>query len=354
MNVRTIFTLLFVGIGTQFSTVQAESKNESPVLAEPVQNGIWLQPAQDTPAQPIWGFKDGIRVGIAPVTSPRGLISIHTPYLNVSDLRFVNYIALEPITKADNARGFSELEWSKLDNVQGKHFWSGNSSSGPANPDQYYPAHGVISKENGLETLTLYVFSEKFDNGSDVYVRIKFTEGKPYEFEITPYITGDSEALDRYILTATMGNQTRLRTLYLANGNTIYSGDIWPNHKNHDFTDHFLVPASNMVKDKNGGVWFIAAPDEEDTSKATYSDAISSFWRYPGKKATQYWYCANPSKDFKGVVNGRYTYYTSKNQIPGGIAYENFETTEPFEAGKSYVFGITPLTPEDLIDQITK
>ncbi len=354
MNVRNIFTLLFVGIGMQFSFGQTKSSNGQPTLAEPVQNGIWLQPATDTEAQPIWGFKDGIRIGIAPVTSPRGLISIHTPYLNVSDLRFVNYIALEPITKTNNARGYSELEWSKLDNVQGKHFWSGNTPSGPSNLDQYYPAQGIISKENGKETLTLYIFSEKFDNGSDVFVRIKFTEGRPYEFEITPYVTDDSETLDRYILTATMGNQTRLRNLHLANGRTIYSGDIWPDHKDHSFTEHFQVPTTDMVKDKNGGVWFIATPDEDDTSNAVYSEEISSFWRYPGKKATQYWYCANPSKDFKGVVNGRYTYYTSKNPIPGGIAYENFETSEPFEAGKSYVFGITPLSAEELINQVSK
>ncbi len=73
---------------------------------------------------------------------------------------------------------------------------------------------------------------------------------------------------------------------------------------------------------------------------------------YPGKKATQYWYCPTPSDQLKGVVNGRYTYWASKHPIPGGIACENFELTEPFEAGKSYVFGITPLTPEELIKQI--
>ena len=37
--------------------------------------------------------------------------------------------------------------------------------------------------------------------------------------------------------------------------------------------------------------------------------------------------------------------------IPGGIAYENFELTEPFQFGQSYIFGITPLSPEELINQ---
>ena len=37
----------------------------------------------------------------------------------------------------------------------------------------------------------------------------------------------------------------------------------------------------------------------------------------------------------EGVVNGRYTYWASKSPIPGGIAYENFELTEPFQSGQS-------------------
>ena len=77
-------------------------------------------------------------------------------------------------------------------------------------------------------------------------------------------------------------------------------------------------------------------------------------WKYTGKKATQYWYCSNPSNELEGVVNGRYTYWASKSPIPGGIAYENFELTEPFQSGQSYIFGITPLSPEELINHIMK
>ena len=52
--------------------------------------------------------------------------------------------------------------------------------------------------------------------------------------------------------------------------------------------------------------------------------------------------------------SGRYTYWASKSPIPGGIAYENFELTEPFQSGQSYIFGITPLSPEELINHIMK
>lgn len=66
----------------------------------------------------------------------------------------------------------------------------------------------------------MYFFCETFDNGADIYVRTKFTEGKPYEFELTTYTTEESDELNRFILTATMGNKARLRTLHLADGKT--------------------------------------------------------------------------------------------------------------------------------------
>ena len=101
-------------------------------------------------------------------------------------------------------------------------------------------------------------------------------------------------------------------------------------------------------------VWFIASPDEKDPTKAVYAEDTHTHWKYTGKKATQYWYCSNPSNELEGVVNGRYTYWASKSPIPGGIAYENFELTEPFQSGQSYIFGITPLSPEELINHIMK
>ena len=109
-----------------------------------------------------WGFANGIRIGIAPLGGPRGLIRIYTPYLEHDEFVVTNFIAFEPIDKAKNNRGLSELEWSQLDNVRGKRFWSGNTPEAPSFPNQYYPAHGVIAKENGVETLTVYFFCETF------------------------------------------------------------------------------------------------------------------------------------------------------------------------------------------------
>lgn len=66
----------------------------------------------------------------------------------------------------------------------------------------------------------MYFFGETFDNGVDIYIRIKFTEGKPYESELTTYTAEESDKLNRFILTVIMGNEARLRTLHLADGKT--------------------------------------------------------------------------------------------------------------------------------------
>ena len=131
------------------------------------------------------------------------------------------------------------------------------------------------------------------------------------------------------------------------------AGQLWPTYKESNFTEHNHTPLSEMIKDKNGGAWFIASPNEEDPAKAVYAEDTHAHWKYTGKKATQYWYCPKPSDELEGVVNGRYTYWASKSPIPGGISYENFELTEPFRSGQSYVFGITPLSWEEVISGIT-
>nr|WP_303777621.1 hypothetical protein [Bacteroides intestinalis] len=352
MKTKILFTFLFFVAGIYYCYGQTDLKIDPKTLAVPEKNGIWVQPAQNTKAQPIWGFADGIRIGIAPLDGPRGLIRIYTPYLGHDEFVVTNFIAFEPIDKAKSIRGLSELEWSELDNVRGKRFWSSDTPEAPSFPDKYYPAHGIVTNENGVETLTVYFFCETFDNGADVYVRIKFTAGKPYEFEITGYITEESDELSRFILTATMGNKARLRTLYLANGKTKEAGQLWPTYTDSNFTEHNHTSLAEMIKDKNGGVWFIASPDEEDPTQAVYADDTHTHWKYTGKKATQYWYCPKPGNELEGVVNGRYTYWASKSPIPGGISYENFELTEPFHAGQSYIFGISPFSPEEIISGI--
>ena len=48
-------------------------------LNPPEEDGIWVRPSADKPSMAVWGFKDGIRIGINPPGRPRGLIDIYAP-----------------------------------------------------------------------------------------------------------------------------------------------------------------------------------------------------------------------------------------------------------------------------------
>ncbi|MDR1517251.1 MAG: hypothetical protein LBS52_03995 [Dysgonamonadaceae bacterium] len=323
-------------------------------LASPDTVGIWLQPAQGTPAMPVWGHSKGIIVGLAPLPGPRGLIRIYAPYLGIEFGDVMNFIALEPIPKGSEHRGYSELEKSRLDEGKsGKRFWSSTDSEAISPLNESYPARGIVETVDGEECLTLYVFSEPFDNGANVYVRLRFFESRPYEFEITTHTYGNSVDLDYFVPTATMGNKARLRTLYLKDGQKS-SLELWPDYKDIHFTSHAYFPQKDMIRDKNSAVYFIAEPNEKDYGKAVYAPGTTSNWLYWGKPATQYWIKENPDAQLNGLVSGRFTYWASKAPIPGGIAIENFELKTPFKNGDQFIFGITPLSAKQFIKQIEK
>jgi acetyl esterase/lipase len=65
---------------------------------------------------------------------------------------------------------------------------------------------------------------------------------------------------------------------------------------------------------------------------------------------TQYWKKPQGTwrDDLHVAVNRRYTYWLSRQPIPGGVAFENFEMRERFHEGQRFVFGITRNTPKEL------
>jgi|GEM_PF-162767 len=322
-------------------------------MSEPVENGRWIQPSQDFPAQPIWGHVKGIRVGLAPMPGPRGLIRIYTPYLGHKPEKMMNFFALEPIVKGTGVRGLSELEMSELDSQRGKRFWSAGDSLAVSPQSQSEPVQGKIEELDGIETLTLYVFSEKFESGAKVFVRLRFYADQPYEVEITTYKTDDSAELDHFIVTATMGNFPRLRTLYLESGK-VSSLDLWPDYRGDAFTEHQHFPVKDFIKDGAGKAYVLAATDEDDPAETTYAKGTNSHWEYYGEKATQYWYADESIAHLENLVNGRYTYWGGKSPIPGGISFENFELKAPFKQGMTFTFGVDPMTPEAYIKKLNK
>lgn len=323
-------------------------------LAPPDTVGVWIQPAQGKLAMPIWGHANGIMVGLSPLPGPRGLIRIYTPYLDYEFPEVMNFIAFEPIPVGAEERGYSELEMSSLDRGEwGKRFWSSDDDSAVLPLNEAYPARGVVEEIDGEETLTLYVFSEPFDNGAKVYARLRFYEFRPYEFEIATYRYDGSVDLDYFITTATMGNKARLRTLYLKDRQTS-SLEIWPDYKDIHFTSREYFSQEEMIHDKKGNIYFIAAPDEKDYSQTVFTHDTKLHWQYRGKYATQYWIKETSHEGLQGVVTGRFTYWNSEAPIPGGISIENLELNSPFKNGEKFIFGIIPLSAEEFIGRINK
>ena len=350
-GVKTSLVIIVAVIITP-SFVWATNQNQG--IAAPTTDSIWLRPSNIKTETPLWGFVDGIRVGLAPIPGPRGLLRIFTPYMGQPDMRLINFIAIEPIPINDTRRGYSELEFSSLDNQPGKRFWSSNDSLALEPLDPTYPARGVIEKINGQETLTVYIFSEPFENGAKVYVRLRFYANRPHEFELTTYAREDSAPIGYCVLSATMGNYARLRNLYLRN-TVKRAGDVWPDYKGIHFALHDSTTVNQMICDQDTDTYyFIAAPNEKDPMNVTYDPRTTPNWFYEGIVGTQYWYKQHPDPALMGLVSGRYCYWASEAPIPGGISYENFELLEPFRQGATFVFGIEPEEPEKIIRKIKK
>ncbi len=320
-------------------------------LAPPEINGVWIQPARNKPARPVWGNVNGLQVGLSPLPGPRGLLRIYTPYLEHSEGIIINYVAIEPIPVGTEFRGFSELEMSSIDNKQGKRFWSSDDSLAIAPRQEEYPARGLVSGMGNKQTLTVFIFVEPFQNGAKVFIRLRFLKEKPYEVEISTFKQKGSAPLRYCIVTATMGNYARLRTIFFEN-RTKSAADLWPHYRGDAFSPHFAFPIKEMIRDKNRGAYFIAAPNEKNPSDAEYSPGTNSHWKYEGKVATQYWHSEKPDSSLEGLVNGRIVYWASNSPIPGGIAIENFEMKEAFRNGATYVYGINPLRPEEFINRL--
>ena len=310
-------------------------------LHGPVTQGMWVRPSESVSAQPLWGHAEGLRIGLWPLSGPRGLLRVYAPYLGHRDDRMINYIAVEPVLQGEFRRSFSELEESSLDGVQGLRFWSADSLEDVEPRDPREPARGIVSQDGELETLSVYIYVEPFRSGARIVLRLDFRSDRPYEVGISTFLQSGSEPISVCILTATMGNFARLRTLHLVDG-TRSSLDMWPTFSGEGFAKHICFPLDDLIRNPSGDALFIATPDEADPEDADYAKGTFIGWRYYGDAATQYWRREDPPLELRGCVNARATYWASESKIPGGISFENFEFIEPFNEGTQTWFGVTP------------
>lgn len=302
----------------------------------------WLRPDVDPGSEPRWGHPDGLQIGIPPIPGPRGLLRVFAPYLDHPRDRLVNFIAVEPIARGDDDRGYSELEPSTLDpGERGKRLWSADTSDDAESASPAAPARGVVETAGGVETLTVWIGVERFDSGADVRVRLRFSADRPHEVELAGFANAASAPLDRLILTATMGNWSRLRRPHLAD-RVVTSAGLWPGFSGTGFAERARFPLAELTRDGAAAI-VSASGDEPDPWSVEYAQDTAEHWRFLGRRAVQSWRVDDPHAELEAVVNGRWSYWASASPIPGGVSFENVEVGEPFRQGATLRFSVEPL-----------
>lgn len=309
----------------------------------------WIRAGGDT-NQPVWGIRGGLQFAIFPGSfiggegGPRGLIRIGYPTLTNGGYDLINFIAIEPIV--GQARGYSELEPSHFDGKRGKVFWSGAAPA--TNKETAAIGLGKISSlSKGVEELCVPIGVEKFDNGAHVRLILSQRSDAPDELRLTVFAEPDSAPIKSCILTATMGNKTRSRLLWLKD-ETASSLKIFGDYHDAGFAQQVSYPLARLPRNAAGDALVAISNDETNPAIALTDD---NFWKYRGEKVTQYWRkpAAELNDSLRCAVNARFTYWMSQNPLPGGLAFENFEFVDDFKDGESFILGVTKRLPAELL-----
>jgi hypothetical protein len=346
-------------------SAQAQPLNHKPV---------WIRPESEKSA-PVWGIHNGIVVGLWPAViekgqpgtdgGPRGLLRIGYNFNGETFL--VNYIAVEPVVNGDME--FSEVSPSRADKKLGKFFGAaGNANRGKFTP--YANTRGVITHPDkqhpDVEQLSVYVFIEQFLDGAYPYLKLTIRSDKPGELGIGVFNQQKSAKMERCALTATMGNYSRLRLLYLKDS-IIDSRQLFAGYNEIGFAEKEPYTYDKMLKDSKGGYFVCAEPNETFNQLAAWPQEPAYWmrwgWRYrPFYKLMQYWRVDD--KDFDSSlqvrVNGRAKYWSGEGNadtsayvnVPGGQAFENFELRENYHAGQQFYFGLSMKPANELIKEL--
>jgi hypothetical protein len=276
-------------------------------------------PVPDPGKEPVFATEGGLGIGLWPLKGPKGLIRIYAPSLGVEPPDMINFIAVEPVV--DWQKGLSEIEELDFKIVHSRRTDRGL---------EYRMATGL------------------YKNGADLEIEIRLDRDTPDEIHFQVFTTDSGKPPFAVILTATMGNYSGLREIWLANG-PVHARHMWvaPIPKDSrfgGFAPHreFYPPTLH----KAGG-WVIAAATPDATGAPVANPEAARHWHYMGRTATQYWK-ARPIEKLRLRVNARATYWGSNADIHGGPAIENFEFAAPFRQGQEFIFGVTEKTPIEL------
>lgn len=307
----------------------------------------WVRPATEH-SLPIWGFPNGIRVGIWPAGfeggdgGPRGLLRIGYPILEGGrSFGLINFIAIEPVVQG--RRGYSELERSGVDGQPGKMIYSTSAD------DARRVSPGEVESAHGREVLRVHLRVEAFANGARPVIVLEFHSEQPDEVRLSARAQAGSASMEYCILTATMGNYERLRVLWLKDG-AATPQTLWPGFWSEGFSADAMIASERIPRNRNGDLVLAATPSEQDPG-AVPPDVRAPWWAYRGSfPVTQYWRMerGNWLPEMHARVNARRVYWGGRVPIPGGPALENVELVQKFTSEPVFCFGVTRRTPREM------
>ncbi|MEM6916958.1 MAG: hypothetical protein AAF491_10365 [Verrucomicrobiota bacterium] len=301
----------------------------------------FVSPGREIPTDlPVWGHRDGIRVGLAPTPGPHGLIRIYAPYLGQSFPRMVNFISIEPTVMGKEGRSQSELEASRhRSRERGLSFYA---SEDPVSHSETDSLPSGLASPDG-EMLRVYIHTEPFANGAMPVIEMIFHSDQPYAVEFRTHAHPDSAPLAECVLSATMGNYGLLRQLQLGE-KIITAEQLWP-HPSTPLDPLGFLPwktfsPEQFLRISGNKTLAKASSNEEDPARMKYPDSVPKSWRYHGSPAVHAW----STRGLATVaVNARLTFWETSSEIPGGPSIENFELRAPFNPGQSFFFSVNPL-----------
>jgi hypothetical protein len=358
---KTVYRSMIAILGLIILTGIAKAQTQKPQ---------WIRPDNEK-SSPIWGIHNGIVVSLWPASiekggpgyegGPRGLLRIGYEYGSMVYL--INYIAVEPVVNGDME--FSEVSPSQADGQWGKLFWAADSINNESF-SPYASTRGIIThpdaKHPETEELSLYVFMEKFIDGAHPYIKLSIRSDNPGELCLQIFNHAGSAKMERCALTATMGNYSRLRLLYLKD-KVIDSRKLFAGYNDIEFDEKDPYPAKEMIRNSKGDYLVYAESNETFNELASWPQQPAYLagwgWRYrPFYKLTQYWRVDSAGYDpsLQVRVNGRAKYWGGDSpdkskymDVPGGPAFENFELRENYHTGQKFYFGLSMKPAKDLI-----
>jgi len=298
----------------------------------------------------VYGVKNGIAVAIHPFGldhrergGPRGLIRVG--YQQDGKYHLINYIAVEPVV--DGIQGLSELEKSG-DGQRGKQFWVGDSLD-DGGVGKSGNVAGRIEETPAGQVLKFFLHVEPFANGARPVIEVSLFEKFPNRVRFNTYSGPGGKKQQRCVLTATMGNQSRCRFLWLRS-EAVFAPNLYSGYLGTDFVEKGAFRLSDLWQTKAGDVVAAISPDEFEPREVW--PLPTDGWHHDGPWMAQFWIKRKGTYDqsLHCRVNGRRVYWAGKVPIPGGIAYENFELREDFRPGQEVWFGYTTQSPAKEFD----